>query len=119
MNVAEHAPQSRTDGVPHYPMLIGDEDVDTDERYEVVNPADEQLVATVARGRVKHAAVADAKAAHESGVRRSVAPLERARILDGAADALADVVHRGHQRHVHRPGGDLRTGPLRAPLPDS
>lgn len=90
MNSAAPTPSSSTDRVPHHPMLIGDEDVDSDERYEIVNPADEQLVATVARGRVKHAdaAVAAAKAAHESGVWRTVAPLERARILDRAADAL-------------------------------
>jgi aldehyde dehydrogenase (NAD+) len=71
-------------------MFIDGERVDADEFYEVVNPADEQIVATAARGRISHAdaAVAAARAAHESGVWRNVAPLERAAVLDRAASAL-------------------------------
>jgi len=51
----------------HYEMLIGGERVDADEVFEIVSPATEELVATVARGSVEHAdrAVEAARRAHE------------------------------------------------------
>jgi len=39
-----------TASVPHFRMYIGGQWVDTDDRYELANPANEQLVATAARG---------------------------------------------------------------------
>ena len=58
-----------TASVPHFRMYIGGQWVDTDDRYELANPANEQLVATAARGTVEHAdqAVAAALAAHRRG----------------------------------------------------
>jgi len=38
----------------HYEMLIGGERVNADEVFEIVSPATEELVATVARGSVEH-----------------------------------------------------------------
>jgi acyl-CoA reductase-like NAD-dependent aldehyde dehydrogenase len=77
-------------GITHYCMFIDGEHVDSDEFYEVVNPANEEVVATAAKGRLRHAdaAVAAAKRAHESGVWRGIAPLERAEILERAAAGL-------------------------------
>lgn len=77
-------------GVTHELMFIGGEWVDSDERYEVTNPATEEVVATVARGRRQHAdaAVAAAKRAHEEGTWRRTAPEERAALLSRVADRL-------------------------------
>ena len=55
--------------VPHYPLYIDGEWVDTAEHYEIRSPATDELVATVAKGGVGEvdAAVAAAKAAHAVG----------------------------------------------------
>lgn len=77
--------------VPHYPLHINGEWVDTDENYEVRSPATGELVATVAKGGVAEidAAVAAAKAAHKSGVWRNTPPAERAAIINTVAGSLA------------------------------
>src|SRR5260370_39818205 len=61
-------------------MLIGSERVDADEVFEIVSPATEEIVATVARGSVEHAdrAVEAARRAHEKGEWRRKSPEERA-----------------------------------------
>ena len=79
-----------TTSVRHSEMLIGGEWVDSGEVFEVVNPATEELVGTAARGSIEHAdaAIAAAKAAHESGVWRDTPPAQRAAVLDAIADAI-------------------------------
>ncbi|GHB73385.1 aldehyde dehydrogenase [Streptomyces viridiviolaceus] len=90
--VATHAEGPATDrqGIPHYRMFIGGEWVDTDEQYDVINPATEELVATAAKGGTSHAdaAVAAAKRAFESGEWRNTPPLERAAVIDRVIAAL-------------------------------
>jgi aldehyde dehydrogenase (NAD+) len=78
------------DGAPYYPMFIDGAWTDAAEHYTIVDPATEAVVARAAKGRLAHAdaAVAAAERAHESGVWRSMAPLERAAVLDDAAARL-------------------------------
>ncbi|HVW42770.1 MAG TPA: aldehyde dehydrogenase family protein [Amycolatopsis sp.] len=82
--------KSADSGVQHYKMFIGGQWVDTDERYSIIDPANEDLVATAAKGGVRHAdaAVAAAKRAFESGVWRTMSARERARVLEKTADAI-------------------------------
>ncbi|MGU3497784.1 aldehyde dehydrogenase family protein [Mycobacterium sp. C31M] len=76
---------------PHYPMYIDGKWVDTEDSYEIRSPATEELVATVAKGDTGHvdAAVAAAKAAFAEGVWRSIAPAERATLIEAVAGRLA------------------------------
>jgi aldehyde dehydrogenase (NAD+) len=71
-------------------MFIGGEWVDSPEQYTVVSPADGQPIATVAKGTPEHVdqAVAAAKAAHDSGVWRSLPPSGRIAVLKDAAGRL-------------------------------
>jgi acyl-CoA reductase-like NAD-dependent aldehyde dehydrogenase len=81
-----------TTAVSHHPMRIGGEAVDADELYEIVNPASEEVFATAAKGSVAHAdrAVAAAKAAHERGEWRALAPAERADVLDAICARMSE-----------------------------
>ena len=76
--------------VPHYPLHINGEWVDTDEKYEIRSPATGELVATVAKGGVTEvdAAVAAAKAAHAEGTWRNTPPAERAALINNVALSL-------------------------------
>lgn len=78
--------------VLHYRMFIGGEWVDSEERYELVNPATEAVVATAAKGNTGHvdAAVAAAKASFERGEWRNTAPARRADVLDAVVTAMTD-----------------------------
>src|ERR1700730_2068665 len=78
--------------VPHYPLFIDGEWVDSPEQYEIRSPATDELVATVAKGGTQHIdrAVAAAKDAHESGVWRDKAPEERADLLNSVAARLTE-----------------------------
>jgi aldehyde dehydrogenase (NAD+) len=78
--------------VPHYPLFIDGEWVDSPERYEIRSPATDELVATVAKGGTEHIdqAVAAAKVAHQSGVWRDKAPEERADLINAVAARLAE-----------------------------
>ncbi|MCD0449143.1 aldehyde dehydrogenase family protein [Actinocorallia sp. API 0066] len=78
-------------GIPHYRMFIGGEWVDSDELYELINPATEEVFATAAKGGIAHAdqAVAAAKRAFESGEWRDTPPLERAAVIDRVVAAIA------------------------------
>ncbi|ODU07375.1 MAG: aldehyde dehydrogenase [Pseudonocardia sp. SCN 72-86] len=75
---------------PHYRMFIDGDRVDADERYHLVNPATEDLVATAAKGTRAHAdlAVAAAKRTFESGIWRDLPPNKRADVLDAVADSI-------------------------------
>ena len=74
-------------------MLIGGEEVDSDRRFDIVDPADETVVATVARGDSGHidAAVAAAKASFEAGDWSRRTPQERAAVMRRIAAAANDV----------------------------
>ncbi|MFR9805078.1 aldehyde dehydrogenase family protein [Pseudonocardia sp. RS010] len=76
--------------VPHYQMFIDGQWVDAEERFHLLNPATEELVATAAKGTTEHAdlAVAAAKKTFESGVWRDQSPAARAAVLDKLADAI-------------------------------
>jgi aldehyde dehydrogenase (NAD+) len=78
--------------VQHYELFIDGKWVDTADRYEIRSPATDELVATVAKGGVADvdAAVAAAKAAHESGVWRNTTPEARADLLSTVAARLAE-----------------------------
>jgi acyl-CoA reductase-like NAD-dependent aldehyde dehydrogenase len=78
------------DTIRRYSMLIGEDWVDTDERFEIRSPATEEPVASVAKASLEHTdrAIAAAKAAHEDGRWRLTPPLERAALLDAIADRL-------------------------------
>jgi len=77
--------------VPHYEMYIDGRWAGAAETFEVRSPARGELVATVAQGDLASvdAAVAAAKAAHESGVWRTRTPHERADLIDAIADNMA------------------------------
>ncbi|MFF5477971.1 aldehyde dehydrogenase family protein [Streptomyces sp. NPDC012935] len=77
--------------LPHALMHIDGKWTDTTARYEIRNPATEEVVATMAKGSREHAdqAVAAAKAAYEEGSWRETPPRERAAVLRQAADRLA------------------------------
>jgi acyl-CoA reductase-like NAD-dependent aldehyde dehydrogenase len=64
-------------------MRIGGEDVETDDVFEILNPATEEVVATTARGTVEHAdaAVAAARASFDSGVWADLPPHERSAVM--------------------------------------
>ncbi|NMO01626.1 aldehyde dehydrogenase [Gordonia sp. TBRC 11910] len=65
-------------------MFIGGEWVDTDDHYDVINPATEEVNVTCAKATPAHvdAAVAAGKAAFESGEWRNTPPAERAALFD-------------------------------------
>jgi aldehyde dehydrogenase (NAD+) len=73
-------------------MFIGGEWVDSAESDDIVNPADGEIVATVARGSAAHVdqAVDAALAAHRSGVWRSRPVAERVAVLKAAGARLGD-----------------------------
>ena len=81
-----------TVSVKHHRMLIDGEWVDSDERYEIVNPATEEIVATVAKGSVEHAdhAVDSARRAFERGDWSGKTPDERSQIMIAIAERLAE-----------------------------
>jgi acyl-CoA reductase-like NAD-dependent aldehyde dehydrogenase len=78
--------------VKHHLMLIGGADVDSESRFEIIDPADETLVATVARGDANHidTAVAAAKAAFDAGDWSRRTPQERAAVMRRIAAAAND-----------------------------
>src|SRR5215207_1563291 len=77
--------------VPHYEMYIDGRWAGAAETFEVRSPARGELIATVAQGDLASvdAAVAAAKAAHESGVWRNRKPHERAAMIDAIAHNMA------------------------------
>ncbi len=75
----------------HYSVYIDGKWLDTEETYEIRSPANEELVATVAKGTVMHidAAVAAAQASFAEGTWRHTPPAERAALIDAVAARLA------------------------------
>jgi acyl-CoA reductase-like NAD-dependent aldehyde dehydrogenase len=84
---------ARTD-VKHYQNYIGGDWVDaiSGETFDVINPATEELVATVPRagGEDAQRAIAAARQAFDSGEWRDLDPEERKRILLSAIDGLTE-----------------------------
>jgi acyl-CoA reductase-like NAD-dependent aldehyde dehydrogenase len=85
------ATADRKSAVPHYRMFIGGQWVDSASRYDIVNPATEEIVATAAKGDTSHvdAAVAAAAMSFESGEWRRTPPERRAAVLDAVVATLA------------------------------
>ncbi|WP_244461487.1 aldehyde dehydrogenase family protein [Rhodococcus sp. ZPP] len=79
-----------TTAVTHYQMFIDGEWVDSEDKYNLTDPATEEVFATAAKGGTQHAdaAVQAAKRTFESGIWRNISPGGRAEILDRVADAL-------------------------------
>lgn len=105
--------------VPHYPLHINGEWVETSETYEVRSPATGELVATVAKGGVAEidAAVAAAKAAHKSGVWRNTPPAERAALINTVAGSLAGRLEELAALQTRENGATIRvTGALHVGL---
>lgn len=86
------SPAIDASGVPHYRMFINGQWVDTDDHFDVVNPATEEIAETAAKATSAHvdAAVAAARAAYEDGTWRRTSPVDRAAVLDRAAAMLAE-----------------------------
>lgn len=77
--------------INHYTMYIDGKWIDSGDAYEIRSPADEELVATVAKGTVEHvdAAVNAAKDAFAEGSWRRTPPAERAALIETVAARLA------------------------------
>jgi Aldehyde dehydrogenase family len=62
--------------VKHYAMLIGGDDIDWPQHMTIIDPSDESVVATVARGDASHidAAVTAAKDAFDGGAWSRITP---------------------------------------------
>ncbi|MFC7502393.1 aldehyde dehydrogenase family protein [Nocardioides sp. GCM10030258] len=96
--------------VPHFRMYIDGDWVDTEERYELINPANENLWATSARGSVEHAdaAVAAAAAAHKRGDWRNMPPEERAAVMSRMVEILNERMDDLVDLHVAENGVTVR-----------
>lgn len=79
--------------VKHHRMLIGGNEIDSQQHLTIVDPGDESVVATVAQGDASHidAAVTAAKKAFDSGVWSRITPQERAAVMRRIAAAANDV----------------------------
>jgi aldehyde dehydrogenase (NAD+) len=80
-------PSVERNGLRHYRLFIDGEWVDTDEHYDVVNPATGEVARTVAKATTEHvdAAVAAARRAFDEGTWRNTPPVERAALIDRVA----------------------------------
>ena len=96
--------------VPHFEMFIGGRWVDSAERYEIRSPADEDLIATVARGSLEHAdaAVAAAKAAFVEGTWRDTPPAQRADVLRAVTERFAERTYELAELHAREIGATIR-----------
>ncbi|MEE4023652.1 hypothetical protein V1Y59_11235 [Gordonia sp. PKS22-38] len=76
------SPAVNRNGTPHYRMFIAGEWVDTEDHFDVVNPATEEITATAAKARIDHvdAAVAAARSTRETGM-----AIRTRRHLEGAS----------------------------------
>ena len=81
-----------TTSVKHHSMFIDGKDVDAEGVYELISPATEERVATIAKGTVEHAdqAVEAARRAFASGSWSRKPQEERAAIMKRIADRLGD-----------------------------
>lgn len=79
--------------VKRHQMLIGGKDIDSPQHMTIMDPSDESVVATVARGDASHidAAVTAAKNAFDGGAWSRITPQERAAVMRRIAAAANDV----------------------------
>ncbi len=91
-------------------MYIDGEWVDTDGRFEIINPATGQVVATAARGTADHAdqAVAAALRAHREGEWRQAPPEERAAAMTRMVELLNERMDDLVELHVAENGVTVR-----------
>jgi acyl-CoA reductase-like NAD-dependent aldehyde dehydrogenase len=96
--------------VPHFRMYINGEWVDTEQRYDLINPASENLWATSARGTTEHAdaAVAAAVAAHKRGEWRNATPEDRAATMTRMVEILNERMDDLVELHVAENGVTVR-----------
>lgn len=99
-----------TQSVRHFELYIDGEWTDTPDRFEIVNPATEELAATVAKGTLEHAdrAVAAALAAHRDGEWRNTPPEQRAEMLSKIVAGLNDRLDELVDLHVAENGVTVR-----------
>ncbi|WP_026909910.1 aldehyde dehydrogenase family protein [Patulibacter minatonensis] len=99
-----------TVGVQHHKMFIGGQHQDADESYEIRNPANEELVATVAKGTVEHAdaAVAAAKKAFENGSWATLGPDERREVMLRISEGLSEKVEELIEAEITANGATVR-----------
>ncbi|PQP14785.1 aldehyde dehydrogenase family protein [Rhodococcus opacus] len=95
---------------PHYTQFIDGQWVDTARTFDIIDPANGELVATAARGSVENLdqAVAAAKAAHARGEWRSKTPDERADILSAIVADLSERMDDLVALHVKENGATVR-----------
>lgn len=96
--------------IPHYTQFIDGQWIDTDRTFDIIDPANGELVATAARGSVEDLdqAVAAAKAAHARGEWRSKTPDERADILSAIVADLSERMEDLVALHVKENGVTVR-----------
>ncbi|QYB00537.1 aldehyde dehydrogenase family protein (plasmid) [Rhodococcus sp. USK10] len=96
--------------IPHYTQFIDGQWVDTDRTFDIIDPANGELVATAARGSVENLdqAVAAAKAAHARGEWRTKTPDERADILSAIVADLSERMDELVALHVKENGVTIR-----------
>jgi betaine-aldehyde dehydrogenase len=91
-------------------MFIDGQPVDSNDVFEIVDPATEEVFGTVARGGTEHAdrAVEAAKRAHERGEWRGKAPAERAAVMDAIVAELTARMPELVELEVGESGGTVR-----------
>ncbi len=99
-----------TVGVQHHQMFIGGEGKDAAERYEIRNPANEELVATVAKGTVEDVdqAVAVAKRTFERGGWSGMTGEDRGAVLLRVAEAVSEHVEELIELEIAANGATVR-----------
>jgi acyl-CoA reductase-like NAD-dependent aldehyde dehydrogenase len=99
-----------TVGVQHHKMFIGGEWRDAADAYEIRNPANEELVATVAKGTVDDAdaAVEAARKAYRSGSWSALGPDERRATMLAIADAVSENVEELIEAEISANGATIR-----------
>jgi aldehyde dehydrogenase (NAD+) len=99
-----------TVSVSHHRMFVDGEHVDTDAVYEIRSPATEELVCTVAKGRVREAdlAVEAARRAFEGGAWSRMPPEDRAAIMTRVAERLGEELEELTELEISANGATIR-----------
>lgn len=96
--------------IPHHGMIIGGEEVDADDRLEILDPSTGELVATVACGDASHVdlAVESARKAFDGGDWSRAAPAERAAVLRALATRLGEQLEELVELEIKANGATVR-----------
>lgn len=99
-----------TVGVRHHQLFIDGAQIDAPDHYEIISPATEQLVCTVAKGTVAHAdaAVTAARRAFEEGSWSRKPPHERSQVMRAIADRLGEDSEQLCELEIAANGATLR-----------